>query len=78
MFRDHHLDCREPPFGSLRSFRSSVARVALELGLELMDAFLRCDEVGAFPGAEPRLETSVNTILSPPDIDRLIADPEIA
>jgi hypothetical protein len=52
--------------------------VDLELGLELTDALLRRDELGALPRSETWLETPVDAVLPAPGVDRLTADAKIA
>jgi len=52
--------------------------VDLELGLELTDALLRRDELGALPRSETWLETPVYAVLPAPGVDRLTADAKIA
>jgi hypothetical protein len=51
--------------------------VDLELGLELADAPLGCRELLALDGCQARDQAPVDLILPSPDIDRLVADPQV-
>jgi hypothetical protein len=62
-----------------RSASSSDARtVDLERGLELADAPLRRAQLVPLGRRKPRLETTINAVLTTPAIDRLLADGEVA
>ena len=49
----------------------------LELGLELADAPLGCRELFALDGCQARDQAPVDSLLAPPGVDRLVADPQV-
>jgi hypothetical protein len=50
----------------------------LEFGLELADPLLGCREFRPLGGRQTRDEPSVDVFLTPPGVDRLIADTDVA
>ena len=48
-----------------------------QLGLQLDDAALRGGQLRLLGAAQPRLQTPIDPVLTPPGVDRLGADPEI-
>src|SRR5438270_11439378 len=48
-----------------------------QLRVEVSDPFASGDELGLLRRGQARFEAAVDTVLAPPRVDRLIADPEV-
>jgi hypothetical protein len=75
----HQLDGRVPPFGSACSLSSSVARrwIATSASSSRI-RFLRRGQLRAFGRRRARFESAFDAVLTPPRVDRLRADPQVA
>ncbi len=48
-----------------------------ELGFEVSDALASCDKLCLLGRRQPGLETTVDAVLAPPRVDRLVADAQV-